>query len=72
MPILLAEVGSVAEQVDLSSLVTAITGSITPADIITILGSVIGVGMGFVLMWFGTRKVISLFSTALKSGKIKA
>lgn len=57
--------------VDIGGFTTAITGSITPAQILTILGSVVGVGMGFVLMWFGVRKVVKIFSTALSSGKIK-
>ena len=59
------------ELVDLSGFITALTASITPAQILTILGSVVSVGMGFVLMWFGVRKAIKLFSTALSRGKIR-
>lgn len=57
--------------VDMSGFVTALTGAITPAQILTILGSVIGVGMSFVLMWFGVRKAIKMFSNAVLRGKIK-
>ena len=57
--------------VDLSSFITALTGSITPEQILTILASVIGVGMSFVLMWFGVRKAVRLFSSAMAKGKIR-
>lgn len=57
--------------VDLSSFITALTASITPTQILTILGSVIGVGMGFVLMWFGVRKAVKLFTNAMARGKIR-
>lgn len=57
--------------VDLSSFITALTGSITPTEILTILASVIGVGMSFVLMWFGVRKAVRLFVGAMQKGKIR-
>lgn len=60
-----------AVEVDLSSFITSLTGSITPAQIITVLGSVVGVGMAFFLMWLGIRKAIGAFSSAVKSGKIR-
>lgn len=60
-----------AVEVDLSSFITQLTGSITPADILTVLGSVVGVGMAFFLMWLGIRKAIGAFSSAVKSGKIR-
>lgn len=60
-----------AVEVDLSSFITSLTGAITPADIITVLASVVGVGMAFFLMWLGIRKAIGAFSSAVKSGKIR-
>lgn len=60
-----------AVEVDLSSFITQLTASITPAQIITVLGSVVGVGMAFFLMWLGIRKAIGAFSSAVKSGKIR-
>lgn len=65
----LALIGAV--EVDLSSFITNLTSAITPADIITVLGSVVGVGMAFFLMWLGIRKAIGAFSSAVKSGKIR-
>ena len=51
---------------------TALTRSITPAQIVALLASIIGVGMTFVLMWFGVRKLISIFRKAVTKGKISA
>ena len=51
---------------------TALTSSITPAQIVDLLASIIGVGMTFVLMWFGVRKLISIFRKAVTKGKISA
>lgn len=60
-----------AIEVDLSSFITQLTGAITPTDILTVLGSVVGVGMAFFLMWLGIRKAIGAFSSAVKTGKIR-
>ena len=49
---------------------TALTASITPAQIVAVLAGIIGVGMTFVLMWFGVRKLISIFRKAVTKGKI--
>lgn len=50
----------------------ALTTSITPGQIVAILAGIIGVGMTFVLMWFGVRKLISIFRKAVTKGKISA
>lgn len=50
----------------------ALTSAITPAQVAAILAGVIGVGMTFVLMWFGVRKLISIFRKAVTKGKISA
>lgn len=50
---------------------TALTESITPTDLITVLASIVGVGMTFVLMWFGARKLKQIFTNAVTKGKIK-
>ena len=54
----------------LEPLKTALTSSITPAQIVAVLAGMIGVGMAFVLMWFGVRKLISIFRKAVTKGKI--
>lgn len=60
-----------ATNVDLSSFTEALLGSITPAQILTILAQVVGVGMAFFLMWLGVRKAIRTFTSAVANGKIK-
>lgn len=55
---------------DFSSISTALTTAVTPAQIITIIAGIIGVGMTFVLMWFGVRKLVSIFKKAVTKGKI--
>ena len=74
MPMLIAEVQAQTGQagLDLSGLQTALTSAITPQQLLTVLASIIGVGMGFVLMWFGVRKLIKIFSNAFQKGKISA
>lgn len=56
----------------LQTFVGQLTSSISPSDVLTILGSVIGIGMTFVLMWFGVRKAVSIFKSAFKKGDIHA
>ena len=56
----------------LEPLKTALVGSITPAQIVLVLAAMIGVGMTFVLMCFGVRKLVSIFKKAVTKGKISA
>ena len=57
---------------DLKPVTDALTGAISPAQIALVIAGVVGVGMGFVLMWFGIRKGISIFRKAVMKGKISA
>lgn len=61
---------AVSNALDFSAIITALTTAVTPAQIITIIASIIGVGMTFVLMWFGVRKLVSIFRKAVTKGKI--
>lgn len=54
----------------LEPLQTALVASITPGQIVAVLAAIIGVGMTFVLMWFGVRKLVSIFKKAVTKGKI--
>lgn len=56
---------------DFSGLITALTTAITPAQMLAVLGAVVGVGMTFFLMWFGVRKIIKIFTSAVQSGRIR-
>lgn len=63
--------GSTNLSISLKPVIDALTGSIAPTDLLTVLASIIGVGMGFVLMWFGVRKLVRIFMGALKNGNIR-
>ena len=67
------EGGSVMDSManTIAPLATAITESITPSDLIGVLASIVGIGMAFVLMWFGARKIKQIFTNAVTKGKIK-
>ena len=57
--------------VDMTAYIDALTGAITISDIITVLASVVGVGMTFFLGWLGVRKATRTFTTAVSKGNIK-
>ena len=63
--------GEVASAVDLSGFVTALTSSITTTQVLTVLASVVGIGMAFFLMWLGVRKAVKAFTSAVASGRIR-
>ena len=70
MGLLVAE-GEVASNIDFTSFVNALTGTITPAQVLTVLAAVIGVGMAFFLMWLGVHKAVRTFTTAVSTGRIR-
>ena len=49
----------------------ALVASITPAQLVSILASIVGVGMAFVLMLFGARKLKQIFTNVVKKVNIK-
>ncbi len=68
---LLAEVSAGANTVDFSGYITALTSTITTAQVLAVLAAVVGVGMGFFLMWLGVRKATTSFTTAVSTGRIR-
>lgn len=69
MPFYIME--AVGDIIDFSAYITALKGSITPAQVLTVLAAVIAVGMGFFLMWLGVRKATRAFTSAVATGKIR-
>ncbi len=65
------ETTEVASSIDFSGFLTALTGSITTAQVLTVLASVVGVGMAFFLMWLGVRKATRAFTSAVANGRIR-
>ena len=56
---------------EIQTVVSAITDGVTPADIAGMIAIVVGVAFGFVLLWFGMRKLTKSFMGALQRGKLK-
>lgn len=55
---------------DFAPIITALTGAVTPAQIISLVASIVAFGIPFVFMWFGMRKVIKIFRSAVMGGHI--
>lgn len=55
---------------DFQSVLDAITGQISVSTIVGVLGTCASVGVGFVFMWWGVRKVLKALMSAFKKGKI--
>ena len=56
---------------DFTQFISTLQAAITPAQLLTVLGSVVGVGIGFVLMWFGVRRISKSFTSAVMRGKLR-
>lgn len=54
----------------LTSVSTELTKQINPATVASVIGLVIGGGIGLYLTWFGIRKLIAVSKNALR-GKLK-
>ena len=64
------ETTSAVAGLDFSPIITALTSAVTPADIITLVAAIVAFGIPFVFMWFGMRKVIKIFKSAVMGGHI--
>lgn len=71
MGYLVALTEATTADVDFSGFTSALTGSITPAQVLTVLAAVVGVGMAFFLMWLGVRKAVTGFTSAVSRGKLR-
>lgn len=60
-----------SQAIDFSGYISALTSSITVAQVLTVLAAVVGVGMTFFLMWLGVRKATRGFTTAVSTGRIR-
>lgn len=56
--------------IDFTPIITALTSAVTPANIVTLVASIVAFGIPFVFMWFGMRKVIKIFRSAVMAGRI--
>lgn len=53
-----------------SSVIDAVTGYITPAQIVAVLASVVGAGIIFVFLWWGVRLAFRSIMGAVKNGTL--
>ena len=56
---------------DFSAITSALQNVISPEQVISIIGVVIGAGAGLVLTWFGARKITGAVMSALKKGSLR-
>lgn len=56
--------------IDFSPIITSLTSAVTTGNIVSLLASIIAFGIPFVFMWFGIRKVIKIFRSAVMGGNI--
>lgn len=62
--------GEVMADLDFDPVITALTTAVTPTQIITLLAGIIAFGIVYVFMWFGVRKIIKIFRSAVMGGRI--
>ena len=56
---------------DFSAITSALQNVISPEQVISIIGVVIGAGARLVLTWFGARKITGAVMSALKKGSLR-
>lgn len=54
------------ESVDVSGIITALSGTITPAQVATLMASIVGAGALIYLTWVFGRKAIRAFYRAVR------
>ena len=55
---------------DWKPIIDAVTSQISVAHVATVLGTVVGAGVGFAFFWWGGRKALRALMAAFKKGKI--
>ena len=63
-------VGAGMSSLDFTPVITALTSAVTPTQIITLIGGLIAFGIVYVFMWFGIRKIVKIFRSAVMGGRI--
>ena len=58
-----------AAAIDISAFTGALTSAVSVGDVVALLASIVGIGFGFILAWFGVRKAWKMFTSALTKGR---
>ena len=57
-------------ELDFNPVINALTSAVTPTQIITLIAGLIAFGIVYVFMWFGIRKIVKIFRSAVMGGRI--
>lgn len=57
--------------VDFSGVTSKLTTAFNVSEIASVIGVVLGAGVGFVIFWWGARKLVNGVISAFKSGKLR-
>lgn len=71
LSILLGEVTPTVSTVDFSAVTSALSSSFSVSEIVAIIAAVLGAGCSFVILWWGSRKLVNNIITAFQKGKVK-
>lgn len=55
----------------ISSAFSNVTGTIKISNVVSVIGIVLATAVGFVLFWWGLRKVIKVIMSAFSKGKVR-
>ena len=55
---------------NLDAIESSLTSAFSVSEIATMIGTIVGAGVGFVLTWWGARKLVNAIISAFKSGKL--
>lgn len=53
-------------------IVEAITGTLNPTALVTLLAGIFGSAIGFVVLWFVVKRVIKIIMGAVNSGRLSS
>lgn len=62
---------SATSTLDFTPITNALSSAISSEEIITIIATGLGVAASFVVLWWGSRKLVGMIMSAFKSGKIE-
>lgn len=60
-----------ATPLDVSGIVTAVSGLMTSADVTTIITAIVGACGGLFVVWFAGRKIVSAVQHTIRTGTVR-
>lgn len=57
--------------IDWTPILNALSSGLSSSEIIAIIAAGLGVSVGMVILWWGSRKLVKMVMSAFQSGKIK-